>query len=104
MMKATAVLINTSRGPVVDEVALIEALRSRQLGGAYLDVFADEWTSLPDPELMAMPNVVMTPHNSGMTDVDESFAIQLLCENLRLFLEGKTLPAVEILKQRAADA
>jgi phosphoglycerate dehydrogenase-like enzyme len=89
--KDGACMLNVARGEVIDDRALKDALRSGKLGGAYLDVFTDEWTTLPDPELMAMPNVVMTPHNSGITDVDESFAIQLLCENLRLFLEGKTL-------------
>lgn len=89
--KGGACILNVARGEVIDDAALKSALRSGKLGGAYLDVFTDEWTSLPDPELMAMPNVVMTPHNSGMTDIDESFAIQLLCENLRLFVDGKTL-------------
>jgi len=64
LMRASAYLINTSRGPVVDEAALIEALQRRQIAGAALDVFADE--PLPaDSELRKLENCVLAPHNSN---------------------------------------
>lgn len=65
LMKPTAYLINTARGPVVDEDALIEALRARRIAGAALDVFAGE----PDinPAFAALDNVLLTPHTGSNT-------------------------------------
>lgn len=65
-MKPTALLINTSRGPVVDETALAEALQAKQIGGAALDVFEVE--PLPaDSPLRSMDNVMLAPHNSNFS-------------------------------------
>lgn len=66
LMKPTAVLINTSRGPVVDETALIEALEEGRIAGAGLDVFEQEPVD-PDNPLLKMDNVVVTPHIAGTT-------------------------------------
>ena len=65
-MKASAVLVNTSRGPIVDEDALVAALRSRRLGGAALDVFATEPLP-PDHPLRTAPNTLVTPHIGYVT-------------------------------------
>jgi phosphoglycerate dehydrogenase-like enzyme len=64
LMKPDAILINTARGPIVDEKALIEALQARRLAGAALDVFEHE--PLPQESLlMKMENVLLAPHNSN---------------------------------------
>jgi D-3-phosphoglycerate dehydrogenase len=63
-MKPTAVLINTARGPIVDEKALVEALRDGTIGGAALDVFEDEPLPLDSP-LLRLDNVMLSPHNSN---------------------------------------
>lgn len=64
LMKPTAVLINTARGPIVSEKALIEALQAKRLGGAALDVFEHEPLPVESP-LMMMDNVMLAPHNSN---------------------------------------
>jgi D-3-phosphoglycerate dehydrogenase len=64
LMKPNAVLINTARGPIVDEKSLIEALQAKRLGGAVLDVFEHEPLPLESP-LMKMDNVMLAPHNSN---------------------------------------
>jgi D-2-hydroxyacid dehydrogenase (NADP+) len=74
-------LINISRGEVVDEPALIAALQSGQLGGAYLDVFAQE--PLPaDSPLWDLPNVIVTPHNSAASADNEARVHALFLDNL----------------------
>ena len=65
-MKPTSILINTSRGPVVDESALIDALSEGRIAGAGLDVFESEPAD-PDNPLLSMDNVVVTPHSAGTT-------------------------------------
>ena len=64
LMKPSAVLINTARGPITDEQALIEALQTKRIGGAALDVFEHEPLSLESP-LLKMDNVLLAPHNSN---------------------------------------
>jgi phosphoglycerate dehydrogenase-like enzyme len=66
LMKKTATIINTSRGGLIDEDALVEALRSGQIGGAGLDVFRQE-PPPPDHPLFKLPNAIVTPHMAGPT-------------------------------------
>ena len=65
LMKSTAYLINTSRGPIVEEVALVEALKLGTIKGAALDVFENEPQLAPG--LAQLPNVVLTPHTASAT-------------------------------------
>lgn len=89
-MKPTAILINVSRGGVVDEPALVEALREARIGGAALDVFLEE--PLPDSSpLWKMPNVIVSPHISGASAHYDERAVDLFADNLRRYLSGQPL-------------
>ena len=83
-MKPTAYLINVARGNVVDEGALIEALRAHRIAGAGLDVFAQEPLPVTNP-LWELDNVIITPHIGGMSDVYAEQVLPLLLHNLRAF-------------------
>ncbi len=89
-MKPSAVLINISRGSVVDEAALVQALKESSIGGAALDVFEDEPLS-QESELWDLPNVFMTPHISALSDEYDTRAVRLFCENLRRYIHGEEL-------------
>ena len=82
--------VNISRGAVVVEKDLIEALRSGQLGGAGLDVFEDEPLPAESP-LWDMPNVIVSPHSASTSDRENQRIMDLFCENLHRFLDGKDL-------------
>jgi len=85
-----AAVVNIGRGALVDEPALVEALRSGHLGGAYLDVFADE--PLPaDSPLWAMPNVLVSPHSASTSDRENRRITDLFLDNLRRWLDGRPL-------------
>jgi phosphoglycerate dehydrogenase-like enzyme len=83
-------LVNVSRGEVVDEPALIDALRSGALSGAYLDVFAHEPLP-PDSPLWDMPHVIVTPHTAGHSDGNEARVAALFLDNLKRWNEGQPL-------------
>jgi glyoxylate reductase len=87
MMKQTAYLINTGRGPLVDEAALAEALKSGVIAGAALDVFENEPAIYPD--LMNLENVVLTPHIASATVESRSKMAMMAAENLIAGLAGK---------------
>ncbi len=89
-MKPGAMLINISRGAIVDESALIEALKSGHLGGAALDVFAAEPLPAESP-LWDMPNVLITPHTISTAIGENELVVDLFCDNLRRFLAGEPL-------------
>jgi len=85
-----AYFINTARGAVVDEAALIEALRSGHLSGAALDVFAEEPLPPSNP-LWEMPNVLVSPHSASTSDRENARITELFCDNLRRFVGGEPL-------------
>jgi D-3-phosphoglycerate dehydrogenase len=100
-MRPGAVLVNTARGAIVDEDALVDALRDGRLAGAGLDVFATE--PLPaDSPLRSLDNVVLTPHIGWKVDeVFQEFA-RIAAEQLEAWLAGR-LPAAEVLAPAAAE-
>ena len=92
LMKKTAYLINTSRGPVIDETALVEALRGGVIRGAALDVFESEPNLAKG--LAKLSNVVLTPHTASATKSARDGMARIAAENLIAFFEGQTPPNV----------
>ncbi len=84
------IFINIARGSVVDEPALVDALVSGRLGGAGLDVFADE-PRVPEP-LLKLDNVVLQPHQASATHETRSAMGQLVIDNLAAYFSGRPLP------------
>jgi phosphoglycerate dehydrogenase-like enzyme len=89
-LKATACLVDVSRGGILNQEALITALRERRIGGAALDVFPEEPLP-PDSPLWNFPNVIISPHISGNTPRYDERAVELFSENLRRYLAGVPL-------------
>lgn len=83
-----ACLVNVARGEVVEQEALLQALRSGRLGGAMLDVFEHEPLPVDSP-LWDMPRVIITPHSAGHSDGNAQRIANLFLNNLRLWCEGK---------------
>ncbi len=87
LLKPTAYLINTSRGPVIDEAALIETLKEKKIAGAALDVFEKEPELMPG--LTDLDNVIITPHIASATEGTRDKMSEMAAENVIAALEGK---------------
>jgi phosphoglycerate dehydrogenase-like enzyme len=92
-LKTSSVLINVSRGAVVDEVALVDALRNRKFRGAALDVFQTEPLP-PDHPLWALDNVLLSPHTADHTSDSHERAMRFFLENWRRFERAQPLENV----------
>jgi phosphoglycerate dehydrogenase-like enzyme len=90
LMSRDAILVNVSRGQLVDEQALIEALRTESIAGAALDVFVDEPLP-PESPFWALPNVIVTPHTSGLRPDHWAAATELFATNIERFDAGEPL-------------
>ena len=86
-MKPTAYLVNTSRGPIVDEAALVDALRRRAIAGAAVDVFEHEPIA-PDHPFLALDNILLTPHIGYVTEETYRIYFPDVIENIRAYLDG----------------
>jgi D-3-phosphoglycerate dehydrogenase len=86
-MKPTAVVVNVARGALIDQDALVEALREGRLAGAGLDVYEHEPLPVDDP-LMELDNVVLTPHIAGLTRQTSKRRARLAAENVLNVLRG----------------
>jgi phosphoglycerate dehydrogenase-like enzyme len=89
-LRPGAILVNVARGPVIDEPALIEALRSNHLGGAALDVFEQEPLPAESP-LWGLPNVLVSPHSASTVEAENRRIVDLFLANLERYLDGRPL-------------
>ena len=90
LMKPTAYLVNTARGPIVDEAALIEALRTRRIAGAGLDVF-DQEPLPPGHPFLALDNTLLVPHIGYVTEDQYRARYHDTVENVVAYLKGEPL-------------
>jgi D-3-phosphoglycerate dehydrogenase / 2-oxoglutarate reductase len=86
LMRKTAVIVNTSRGEVIDEVALVAALRAGEIGGAALDVFE---TEPPASDILSAPNVIATPHVGGQTKDAQISSVRIVGAKINQFFAGR---------------
>jgi phosphoglycerate dehydrogenase-like enzyme len=92
-MRPTAILINTARGRIVDEKALVEVLRKRRIAGAGLDVFEKEPLPMDSP-LLDLDNILLTPHIAFLSEESMDECTRVCIENVQSFLEGRPLNVV----------
>lgn len=93
LMKATAFLINTARGPLIDEEALAEALKKGQIAGAGLDVLCQE-PPAPGTDFLRLPNLVVTPHIAWSSDEARRRLMDMAGANLKAWVEGHPVNVV----------
>lgn len=91
LMKPGSVLVNVARGEIVDEDALFDALQGNHLRGAAMDVYVGEFEHPPPARLWSDPRVLITPHVSGASDENRHGAIDIFCDNLRAYRDGRPL-------------
>jgi phosphoglycerate dehydrogenase-like enzyme len=91
LMKPGSILVNVARGEIVDEDALVDALQRNHLRGVVLDVYVGEFEHPPPARLWSDPRVMITPHVSGASDENRHGAIDIFCDNLRAYLNGRPL-------------
>jgi len=100
LMKATAFLVNTARAGLIEPGELYEALRLKKIAGAALDVYDEEPLPMGHP-LTTLPNIVFTPHNSGLTPEAAINGLMMAVENVEAFLSGKGInPAYVVVRGR----
>ncbi|MGQ9781147.1 MAG: 2-hydroxyacid dehydrogenase [Nitrososphaeria archaeon] len=93
LMKKDAIIVNTARGPIIDEEALIRALQEKRIAGAGLDVFEEE--PLPiDSELLQLENVVLSPHRGSASYETRNAMSELAARNMIAVLRGRMPPAL----------
>jgi phosphoglycerate dehydrogenase-like enzyme len=90
-MKPGTILVNVARGEIVDDEALVAALAAGTVRGVALDVYAGEFEREPDRRLWDDERVLITPHVSGGSDLGQHRGIDLFCDNLRAYLDGRPL-------------
>jgi phosphoglycerate dehydrogenase-like enzyme len=90
-MEPGAILVHVARGEIIDEAALLDALRAGKLRGVALDVYTGEFEREPDRRLWDDARVLITPHVSGGTDLPQQRPVDLFCDNLRAYLAGHPL-------------
>ena len=91
VMKAGSVLVNVARGEIVDEEALLDALQRNHLRGAVLDVYVGEFERPPMAQLWSDRRVLITPHVSNGSDENRHGGVDVFCDNLRAYRDGRPL-------------
>ena len=99
LMKPTAYLVNTSRGPIVDEVALLEHLREKRIAGAALDVYGLEPLPADDP-LRRLDNTVLLPHLGYVVEQNYRLIYSDTLEDIEAFLDGRVIRPLNTLSPR----
>jgi phosphoglycerate dehydrogenase-like enzyme len=94
LMRSTAFIVNISRGPIIDEVALVDALASGRIAGAGLDVY-DREPLPPDHPLRSMDNVVLMPHLGYVTEAGFRRSFSRMAEDVAAFVKGRPIRVVE---------